>query len=300
MGRNNARSGRGTAVDDNPEFLQSRRHGGHDPNAAEERERLRLESLKGTHINGVPWETWQAEAGELAASRMVYQITDEGLAEQRKRDSKKVDRLPGTGKEARDAEDKAVLAYKSALGTGADELISEADPLNNPLKRYVPAGFSGLWLSKSAIDKYGTVRNRMQYIPCKDEKGETVKQGGMLLYMVPTKLKRQSDAYFAGLSDAKTRGIIDRVKEKSDRVLQAAGVSPQERRRQLREQDDPMRGIEVEDAQDAAGDMGQFDTEVDGSGAGDGISSLLAADPRDLAIDLGDTDDGGDGALGNE
>lgn len=114
------------------------------------------------------------------------------------------------------------------------------------MKRYLPEGMRGLWMSERKCSNEGMRRGVLDYAPVmvqQDGKLEKIKSGNMFLAMVPEEKAKAADAFYAEKAKRDTIEATERVKTSRDQVLSEVGVQRQNRRG-----GESVDGFEIEDA----------------------------------------------------
>lgn len=188
--------------------------------------------ILGCHVAGIPVRDLPSENQR----RLLYQQTDEGMAwwEANRKTLENRDgqvgpqgrgmRVAGMANEATDAEDKKLVQYRDELAEDWDGLHFANDPFSEPMKKNLPKGFRGLFMSERQCKEKGMVRGQLQYekLLVKNKTTgvmEPVTVGGMFLAVVPEVLAQKAERYVASLNAQKTEAVTERVREQVDRVM---------------------------------------------------------------------------------
>lgn len=180
-----------------------------------------------------------------AQGRILFQQTDQGAAwwERNRHKLENRDTIPpiergmglATGGEATDAADKIALQYRDDLVAGVPleaamaragiphtgRLVQrrDADPFAMIMEQHVPAGYSGLMMSKKQIDKKGMIRGAVEYVPVFDKEGNKVTSGDFCLAMAPTEVVDAAKRMYAEDNLTQQNRAVERVREEQDRII---------------------------------------------------------------------------------
>ena len=186
---------------------------------------------------------------ETLWAQIPYSMTDQGAAElnagKEVAHAKVVREAPLSSRSTEDLTrfkneqsiEQSVAQYRESL-----DLLEQEDPLGVLMKRHLPAGHRGLWLSERKVSDTGYRRGVVDYEPVLDQDGKRIQHGRMFLGSVPEPLASAAEQHYEKRNRELTKSAVETVREHNQRVMTDAGI-----RRQNQRGDLPDEGIEFLD-----------------------------------------------------
>jgi hypothetical protein len=158
------------------------------------------EKLRGTHINGVPFEIWAKGMPDEIVSRISYSLTDEGLAIQDRLVARERE-LPFGGA-ANDPDQKKILQRGDELDAGLGAEFS-LDPLKEVLAPYQEPGYAYKFLSDMCVRHLGM----RGYEVVKDKNGDPVKYADLTVGRIPQRIADARRKKYVAESDERVKSM---------------------------------------------------------------------------------------------
>lgn len=171
-------SGTSKALRESDALPESRRFNDPDPKAAEA---IRNERFAGTHVNGEPFEEWAKHMPTEVVDRMMYSMTDEGLAQYEKTERERDMRLP-SGAMADNPTDKGLLQRRDFLQREDVNPGAAPDPRATLANKYVEPGMRPKFIDPKNVHAGMDPRG---WEVVKDDKGQPVMHGKSVLAQMP-------------------------------------------------------------------------------------------------------------------
>lgn len=176
---------------------------------------------------------------EHLRQQIPYSMTDQGVAEANiGKQERRVEILRDAPLESRGTEsltnftreldrDAMVAKYRESIRQARGE-----DGMQLLMKRHLPEGHRGLWISKAKADGAGAMpaeglmRNGLEYVPVKDANGNmiTLDGGRMFLASVPEEAAQAAELENIAQSKALLDAEVSKVRAHQDEVLHQAGL----------------------------------------------------------------------------